>query len=335
MGKKKQARPGLDGIAPGAVPKAPSRKDRRVAERAGKKGKKKLMPGKPQKSELEKLRKERQGSIKKRQARRSELEKKGTLYNEKALQKETAEIPQPPYRTNVSVRKMILFYEVSLHKVPVEKIKVHSTPTRFTVDTLEFSKQWVLNVPHPDGIVVTDEEGLAEITPDGILKVKLKIKTLPEAVKAKELSKQKSIEDVRNLRFRRNQAGELITGKRKITIVKEKETEKADGEPKKKKRKTFVTDKDAALELIAGIQQEEEPKKEQRKTMLDHATDMKADRKERRQQKRAKKQTLETQAIKQIVKSKKAKQQRDHVKSLAEVTPLKEPTGRKVRFSTK
>eukprot|EP01059_Diplonema_ambulator_P009090 TRINITY_DN18898_c0_g1_i1.p1 TRINITY_DN18898_c0_g1~~TRINITY_DN18898_c0_g1_i1.p1 ORF type:complete len:347 (+),score=167.95 TRINITY_DN18898_c0_g1_i1:38-1042(+) len=334
MGKKKHARPGLDGIAPGAISKAPSKKDRRIAERATKKTKKRLTPGKgSQKSELEKLRKEREAALRNREKRRAELAKKGALYSDEPKAEGALKIAVPPYRTNVSVRKNILYYEVSLHKVPMKYISVNTTEDRFQVETLEYSKQWVLDVPHPDGIKVYPNEdcGLAELTPDGILKVKLKIKHLPESVKKREAAKQESITNVRNLRFRRNRAGELVTGKRKVTVVADT---KSDSEPKKKKKKTFVTDRNAALELIDGIQKEEEPKKQERKTMLDHVQDMKAERKERRIAKKQKKQTMEDQAIRSIAKGKKAKQKREMEKALSEVVPLKKPTGQKVRFSS-
>ena len=94
------------------------------------------------------------------------------------------------------------------------------------------------------------------------------------------------------LRFRKNSAGETVTGiKRKAPTSAEEE--KAAPEAKKaKKTKVFVTDKDKALELINSVQQQEEPKRAERKTMLDHLTDIKADRKERRMEKRQKKQTM-------------------------------------------
>eukprot|EP01063_Lacrimia_lanifica_P016349 TRINITY_DN2293_c1_g4_i1.p2 TRINITY_DN2293_c1_g4~~TRINITY_DN2293_c1_g4_i1.p2 ORF type:complete len:351 (+),score=187.17 TRINITY_DN2293_c1_g4_i1:58-1110(+) len=350
MGKKSKARPGLDGIAPGTVTKTSKRAARRVAREESKKGKKRLMPGTKggkavtnKMSAVEKLRRERENGAKDRVKRREELAAKGLLYDPSSH--EEPEHPEPSYRVNVSVRKMILCYEISVHKIPVQMINVEMTDTTISVDTLKYTKKFVLKKTHPDGIKC-EPDGLAEISPknQGVLTIKLRITHLPEVVKEREEKKQKSLEEVRNLRFRRNNAGELITGvkksakealtKRKREAMEEGDADAdAEGKKKAKKKKTFVTDKNQALNLIESIATEEEPKKQQRKSMLDHVTDMKEERKERRAEKRAKKQTMVDAAVKHISSSKKKKQKAEADAALAAVVPLKKPTGRKVRFA--
>ncbi|KAJ9473307.1 hypothetical protein DIPPA_08087 [Diplonema papillatum] len=344
MGKKTQARPGLDGMAPGPSLRVEAAARRRAARVESKKQRKKLQPGgkHTKRTALEELQRERKAGMKKREKRIADLKAQGALYDPAA--DKDSEHAQPPFSYDISVRKNILYYEVTLHKVPIDKIRVEVTERNLKLDTLEHSKKFVLHVPHPEGVKVEPKtSGLAEISPAGVLGIKLKMTHVPAAVVKKHEEKQKSIEEVRHLRFRRNQAGEFVAGARKIKVTpqlgqkRSAQDEEGDAElpPKKKpKKKTFVTDKEVALQLIDSIAQEDAPKKQERKTVLDHVTDMKAERKERRIVKRAKKQTMETQAAKSIIKSKKAKAQRDMEKALKEVKPLKDPTGRRVKFAT-
>eukprot|EP01060_Flectonema_neradi_P031610 TRINITY_DN483_c1_g1_i1.p1 TRINITY_DN483_c1_g1~~TRINITY_DN483_c1_g1_i1.p1 ORF type:complete len:367 (+),score=83.38 TRINITY_DN483_c1_g1_i1:61-1101(+) len=345
MGKMKQARPGLDGMS---ADSRPSVKARRVARKESRAGKRKLKPGgkkalqeerAAQKKVMDQLIKDRKSGAAERRKKLAKLEKTGVVVDPTTITVDP-DVVTPNYRFNVSIKKMIVYAEVNLPKVPTQKIDCNPTKDHLIVDTIEHSKKYYLKVPYPDGLKV-DPEGLAEISPAGVLSIKLKItETTPEAI-AKDSKKQESIEAVKHLRFRTNNAGETIAAKVKrsrssdapaVKKPKTDDTSKPEAGQRKKK-KTLVTDKNQALQLLESVQAMEEPKKKERKTMLDHANDMKDERKERRQEKRQRKASMEDQAMKTIINTKKEKTRREQAKAVAAVQPLKKPTGRRVKFA--
>ena len=299
MGKMKQARPGMDGMSAAS---RPSVKARRVARKESRAGKRKLQPGgkkaiseerKEQKQMMEKLIRERNSGAADRKLKMDKLKKSGAVVDASKITVDP-DVITPGYRFNVSIKKMIVYAEVNLPKVPTQKIDCNPTKDHLIVDTIEHSKKYFLKVPYPDGLKV-DPNGIAEISSSGVLSIKLKITETTDAATSKDAKKQESIAAVKHLKFRTNKAGEMVTKVKRSRSDDPPPTKKPKtDEPKeRKKKKTLVTDKSQALQLLESVQAQEEPKKKERKTMLDHANDMKDERKERRQEKRQKKVSME------------------------------------------
>lgn len=358
MGKKTQARPGHDGIAKGALKKGKSAREKRKEERikagGGKRTRRKRLAqmrkeGKvtslKRESEatasLKKLREERLSGAAARAARREELKKKGLLYDPDAEDTKAASTaegeksyPAPPFHWKVSGKKMVLFCEVILHKVPQQKINVEPTEDRLKLNTLGHSRKFVLDAPYPDGLKC-DPDGLAEFRPDGVLHVKLRITHMPKSVREREEQKQVSIAQTRALRFRTNQSGESVVVRAKPV---QKPTPPAGSDPaageqkaSKKKKKNFLTSKEDALRIINEIGQEVKPKREERTTMEDHHKALKEQRKGRREAKKQKRQALEDQAVSKLVAAKRKRAEGD-IPAPQQRKGKGDGTGKRVRF---
>lgn len=350
MGKKTQARPGHDGL-PKDLKKGRSARERRKEERiragGGKRTRRKraaemrkegkvvsLKRETATQASLKKLKEEWLEGASKRAARREELRKKGLLYDPSQDKEDPKEgekkYPAPPFHWKVSGKKMVLFCEVILHKIPQQKIVVDPSADRLKLNTLGHSRKFVLDEPYPDGLKC-DPDGLAELRPDGVLHIKLKITHMPKAVRVREEEKQVSIAQQRALRFRTNRQGESVVVRAKPVQKPTPSGSETAGEQKasKKKKKTFLTSNEQALKMIEEIGKEEKPKREERTTMADHHQALKEQRKGRREEKKKKKQAMEDQAVKKLVA---AKRKRAEADIPAPQQKKKDGTGKRVRF---
>merc|ERR1712086_680253 len=150
----------------------------------------------------------------------------------------------PPHSFRVDPKKKLLWARVTLHKIPDNLINFDATDEKFHVDSLKFSKKYLLDIAYPDGITVRGSEADA-ILEYGILKVKIPIVSMG----AVKLTKKKDGRMVAS-----------IPGKRK----REEEVEKKQS---KKGKKPDVADEDEddisgdeeAPELVEGTKSKPKP----------------------------------------------------------------------------
>jgi len=170
----------------------------------------------------------------------------------------------------VDPNRNVLWIRVTLHKVPEKLIVFDAFDDRLHVDSLKWSKKFLLDMPYPDGITV--DGAAADATLEfGILKVKIPIKDIGTT----------QITKTKNGRERA-----AIPGKRKRADAME-EDDADDGEEageggdtpsqstapkqakKKKKGKALAQGKDASLAImnqVASIQEEKLKQKKQNET---------------------------------------------------------------------
>jgi hypothetical protein len=91
---------------------------------------------------------------------------------------EAVEIPQHSLRINL--KKTAVICRVALHRIPEKCIKFEPTSTNLYVDTLKFSRKYLLKVNYPNGVIV--DANNAEATLEyGILTARLPILHSPGA----------------------------------------------------------------------------------------------------------------------------------------------------------
>eukprot|EP01027_Heterolobosea_sp_BB2_P008964 GEZU01013277.1.p2 GENE.GEZU01013277.1~~GEZU01013277.1.p2 ORF type:complete len:313 (+),score=159.29 GEZU01013277.1:1778-2716(+) len=184
--------------------------------------------------------------------------KKKQAANNEAKKENTKLYPAPPHSFTLEFKRKILRFKCTLHKIPEQFINLDVQEDGLHLDTLKFTKKFVLDVKYPDGIKVdVSPEQLKKLEAKcdyGILDVPLPVSYIPEARQLRELEIIKQKKKAKLIKFE-------APVKKTIQERLEKEAKKAEKEAKKhesKKRKA------SELKMVDEIAVEQQKKQLER-----------------------------------------------------------------------
>jgi len=198
----------------------------------------------------------------------------------------------PPYSLRINRYKQTVVAKITLHKIPDKFINLHPTSTNFHMDTLKYTKKFVLDLPYPEGVEVDDNK--AEVTFEhDILTVYLPITkgfNEPQNNKNKknQQNKKRKVSQVTKQEKTQQQEEEQTTT---TTTTEESQEEQQQEEqeqqqqvPKKKKK---FADTESSISLINDLSEQQDKKntlKIENEKKKSKAMESKADEKQQKKQ---------------------------------------------------
>eukprot|EP00002_Diphylleia_rotans_P036573 TRINITY_DN8077_c0_g1_i1.p1 TRINITY_DN8077_c0_g1~~TRINITY_DN8077_c0_g1_i1.p1 ORF type:complete len:281 (-),score=93.55 TRINITY_DN8077_c0_g1_i1:62-904(-) len=219
---------------------------------------------------------------------------------------------KPPYSMKVNRKRGFVQVRVTLHRIPEKLINYEPTATHLYVDTLKYSKKYLLNEPYPDGIKVDLEASPVAELQYGILSQRLAIvghEPLPpkhfEGKRPQSKAKPSSSAAKQSPKAageKRKRTEEVVREQKPVTVENDK--------PEAKKKKVLVDQKDKTMDIVSQIVNQTTTNVTTKVKELESKTQKVAEiekkREDRRLKKQEKKQRLVEEAMEKLKKPKKS-----------------------------